>query len=334
MMHRLLLLLLLVSFSSPAPRFSDKDVCLQDNNKLRQRLKQLQDLLYLYDLQLKDILENTYHRTRSGLFSGNRSVQHETLLPTTSGNLIVYDQDCSAVYNRKKTKSGYYRIRPRADREPFLVYCDMFDGGGWTVIQRRSNGRENFNRKWDDYKLGFGRFQGKNDEYWLGNDHIYDLLARGESSLKIELMDWHGERRYAVYENFQLANEQDNYRLWFGTYSGNAGDALSGGSNFEDQWSASHRGMQFTTFDKDHDRFLAGNCASENKGGWWFNRCHAVNLNGRYYRGGRYKGSHDDGMVWSTWHGMWYSLKYSAMKIRAPFFVDSESGDGENSQGS
>jgi len=65
---------------------------------------------------------------------------------------------------------------------------------------------------------------------------------------------------------------QDNYRLWFGTYSGNAGDALSGGSNFEDQWSASHRGMQFTTSDKDHDRFLAGNCALENKGGWWFNR--------------------------------------------------------------
>lgn len=36
-------------------------------------------------------------------------------------------------------------------------------------------------RKWDDYKLGFGKFQGKNDEYWLGNDHIHDLLARGSS---------------------------------------------------------------------------------------------------------------------------------------------------------
>lgn len=65
---------------------------------------------------------------------------------------------------------------------------------------------------------------------------------------------------------------QDNYRLWFGTYSGNAGDALSGGSSFEDQWSASHRAMQFTTSDKDHDRFLAGNCALESSGGWWFNR--------------------------------------------------------------
>lgn len=59
-----------------------------------------------------------------------------------------------------------------------------------------------------------------------------------------------------------------------------------------------------------------------------------MNLNGRYYKRGKYDGSHDDGLVWSTWHGMWYSLKYSAMKIRAPFFIDSESGDGENSQAS
>ena len=98
----------------------EKDICLLDNSKLRQRLKQLQDLLYLYELQLKDILENTYHRTKSGLFSGNRSVQHEVLLPTTSGNLIVYDQGtvCSSV-------SGNFSL-PQCLFLPAVSYMSYF----------------------------------------------------------------------------------------------------------------------------------------------------------------------------------------------------------------
>lgn len=49
------------------------------------------------------------------------------------------------------------------------VFCDMSDGGGWTVIQRRSDGSENFNRNWNDYENGFRNFVQKNGEYWLGN---------------------------------------------------------------------------------------------------------------------------------------------------------------------
>uniref|UniRef100_A0A8C6XID3 Fibrinogen C-terminal domain-containing protein n=1 Tax=Naja naja TaxID=35670 RepID=A0A8C6XID3_NAJNA len=155
---------------------------------------------------------------------------------------------------------------------------------------------------------------------------VYD---QGGISLKIDLMDWQGERRYAIYDDFQIRNETNNYRLWFGIYSGTAGNALSGGSSFESQWSASLNGMPFSAPDRDHDRFLTGNCAEENKCGWWFNRCHAANLNGRYYKKGTYSGPFDNGVVWSTWRGLWYSLKYTAMKIRFQSFLDGESGNGE-----
>lgn len=65
-------------------------------------------------------------------------------------------------------------------------------------------------------------------------------------------------------------------------------------------------------------------CSKEDGGGWWYNRCHACNPNGRYYRGGAYtkymaKHGTDDGIVWMNWKGSWYSLKSISMKIR-PFF--------------
>ena len=46
---------------------------------------------------------------------------------------------------------------------------------------------------------------------------------------------------------------QDSYKLAFGTYSGSAGDSLSGGYYPEVQWWASHQGMNFSTRDRDND---------------------------------------------------------------------------------
>ncbi|KAM4794822.1 fibrinogen-like protein 1 [Rhinophrynus dorsalis] len=323
-------LVLLFHYGLSAPRLKDIEICQLDNIKLQRKIEVLQNMILLGDLQIQDITGNNYHSVKSKVFISNfnRSKVLHVPLPTTSGNLIVYDEDCSSVFESGKRESGYFRVRPRAENEPFLVYCDMSDGGGWTVIQRRSNGKVDFNRNWEDYKQGFGLFKGRNDEHWLGNNHIFDLLDKREMSLQIDLMDWQGNIRQAIYENFRITNEQDNYRLWVGYYSGNAGDSLSGGSNFGDQWSASVKGMPFSTSDKDNDRFLTGNCAEENKCGWWFNRCHTANLNGVYYKKGNYTGKYDNGIIWSTWHGLWYSLKFTAMKIRRPTFLNAGSGDG------
>ncbi|XP_075055153.1 fibrinogen-like protein 1 [Mixophyes fleayi] len=328
----LIALLFLAHFALSAPRLKDIDICHLDNAKLLHRIQVLENLLELGKLQLKDLRGNNYHSVKSKVFKSNlaKSRMEDVQVPPTSGNLIVYDEDCAAVFERKTKQSGYYRIQPRPQTEPFTVFCDMSDGGGWTVIQRRSNGKVNFNRNWQEYKEGFGLFKHRKDEHWLGNDHIYHLLDRREMSLQIDLMDWDRKERHAIYDNFRITNEEDKYKLWVGYYSGNAGDALAGGSNFAEQWSASVKGMPFSTPDKDSDRFSTGNCAKENKCGWWFNRCHTANLNGLYYKNGNYTGNLDNGIIWSTWHGLWYSLKFTTMKIRHPSFLNAGSGDGVN----
>ncbi|XP_029029054.1 fibrinogen like 1B isoform X2 [Betta splendens] len=239
-----------------------------------------------------------------------------------AGSLIVHDKDCSELYDRLKPPSGFYRIRPKLHQDPALVYCDMGDGGGWTVFQRRRHGKVDFNRDWVDYRDGFGDFKLWNDEFWLGNEVIYSLLSEGKNLVKIDLMDWDGKKSYAFYENFRITNEADKYRLQYGQYSGKAGDALAGGSGTVDQWSACLSGMQFSTRDQDNDRFLQGSCAQENKAGWWFNRCHAANLNGKFYRSGKYEGQNDNGVVWGTWKGLWYSLRHTAMKVRPLLMLD------------
>ncbi|XP_031610013.2 fibrinogen like 1B [Oreochromis aureus] len=247
-----------------------------------------------------------------------------------AGNLIVYDKDCSELFDRQRPSSGFYRIRPKLDQEPFLVYCDMDDGGGWTVFQKRRHGRVDFHRDWVDYRDGFGDFKLWNDEFWLGNEHIYSLLSEGKNLVKIDLVDWDGERSYAFYDNFRITNEADKYRLQYGQYSGSAGDALSGSRGVVEQWSSCLSGMQFSTRDQDNDRYLQGSCAQENKAGWWYNRCHAANLNGKFYRRGKYKAEYDDGIVWGTWKGLWYSLRHTTMKVRPLVFLDAVgSGAGE-----
>ncbi|XP_075336971.1 fibrinogen-like protein 1 [Odontesthes bonariensis] len=220
--------------------------------------------------------------------------------------------DCSNLFSSGSKSSGLYRIKPSGSPSPVKVYCDMTDGGGWTVIQRRINGKETFNRSWAEYKDGFGEL---NAEFWLGNDNLHYITAQGNYSLRINLEDFDGNQRYAEYRNFNVMDEKDHYRLTFGAYVGTAGDALSGGHQVGASEWASHQGMRFSTYDQDNDNYK-GNCAQEDKGGWWFNKCHAAHLNGMYYPSGHYSASTDDGVVWFTWKGWWYSLKTSVMRLR------------------
>ncbi|XP_071124304.1 microfibril-associated glycoprotein 4-like [Mytilus edulis] len=90
--------------------------------------------------------------------------------------LVTKPKDCGDI-DPAHCKSGVYTIYPVGTR-PFDVYCKLINQGkAWTVIQRRFNGKINFNRTWKDYEYGFGTING---EHWLGNDKIHILTSKGD----------------------------------------------------------------------------------------------------------------------------------------------------------
>jgi len=212
--------------------------------------------------------------------------------------------------NQGASRSGIYFVQPPSlSQGPWRVLCDLeTDGGNWTVFQVRDNvePQENFNRNWDDYKVGFGDFD---REFWLGNVLLHALTNAGvDNELAIELEDWSGNKRFARYLSFRLGNEVDKYRLYHqNLYFGNAGDSLS-----------SHNGLPFSTFDVDNDNrdgdYAERSCARLYRGGWWYGNCHDSNLNGLYL-GGAHR-SFADGVNWYTWTGYNYSLRKTVMRFR------------------
>ena len=205
--------------------------------------------------------------------------------------------DCSELLKSGHTQSGVYSVNPDG-RGHFNVYCDMrTDGGGWTVFQRRQDGSVDFYRGWNDYKTGFGQLTA---EFWLGNDKIRRLTASRRSSLRVELEDWSGGRAYAKYGKFRIGDEQAQYRLEVGSYSGTAGDSLT-----------YHNNMAFTTKDRDNDKGSGINCAVGQTGAWWYDFCHNSNLNGKYL-GDK---SDSKGANWYRFRSS-VSLKFTEMKLR------------------
>ena len=187
------------------------------------------------------------------------------------------------------------------------MYCDQTtDGGGWTVIQRRVDGSTKFYRNWGNYKRGLGSVE---NEFWLGNFNLFTMSLQGlypaGNELRVELEDWSGDKRFAKYSTFEVGSEKTGFQL---TISGPSG-TVSPVDGMQE-----HNGMKFTTFDRDND-FSDRNCAIDYFGAWWYNRCHSVNLNGKYYDYGRF-GDIATMVSWLQYRGHGYSLKFVEMNMR------------------
>ncbi|KAH8404472.1 hypothetical protein KR222_006105, partial [Zaprionus bogoriensis] len=146
-----------------------------------------------------------------------------------------------------------------ANVEPFLVlYSSEIAGPGWTVIQQRIDGREDFNRDWLAYRNGFGSFEA---DFFLGLEKIHQLTSSRPHELHIHMEMFNGSTFSAHYDYFSIAGEDDKYRLLkLGVFSGKT-DRL--------RYS---EGQKFSTFDSDNDGWV-GDCAKEYHGGWWYGAC-------------------------------------------------------------
>ena len=205
-----------------------------------------------------------------------------------------FDQSPSGVYKMNNWCSGRLSVVD--------MYCDTITAdGGWTVIQRRKDGSENFNRPWTDYEKGFG---GLNGEFWYGLKVINCLTQSGQWELRVDFEFPNKTRSYLHYNMFRVGSASEEYPL---TISGFSGITPT------DPFSTSvHNNQKFTSKDNDNDKW-SGNCAThpnhnsgKGNGGWWYTTaCWNINLNENF--GSPY---------FLHLAGKWYSTKQIEMKIR------------------
>ncbi|ETN59518.1 hypothetical protein AND_008891 [Anopheles darlingi] len=194
------------------------------------------------------------------------------------GSITTPGPEADIVYtscdDERITETGTYIVQDSFDK-PTKVICVLdFLPGAYTVIQNRQSTENlvDFYKSYQEYKNGFGNFDG--GDYWLGLDNIHKITSSGDYELIVLLEDFEKNITYAKYDNFSIGSGTDLYPITLiSGYDGQAGDSLGGA-----------QGVLFSTFDNDLDNSDI-NCAASNRGGWWYTDCGMSNLNGLYLKG-------------------------------------------------
>ena len=216
--------------------------------------------------------------------------------------------DCAEILVENPTsQSGVYEITPAGTQQIKQVWCDMdTDGGGWTVFLKRIDGSVDFYQNIAAYTEGFGDVCG---EYWLGLDALHAMTSAKTYQIRADMSDWDGASAHSLYASMVVADASDDYRLTLGAFLGG-----EGGNGF-----LTNQNMFFTTYDAERDKQVSVNCAVHHTSGFWYNACSTVHPTSKYYTGGPYTGTRNNGIQWRSWSlhsDSWYSLKTLDMKLR------------------
>ena len=214
--------------------------------------------LYIIGCYLLQLLD-AYFFHLAVLYLPNMSIESKpqilylTLSPSLQPGPLPFDGQEAYVLGCRW--SGVYTKDPWCGK-PFSVWCDMNNGGRWTVFQRWHDESENFYRGWADYENGFGNVKG---EHWSGLKKISCLTSvKGKTKLRIDLDDFAGHSKCACYEHFHVGTLSTNYKLTIWGYQswwiGAAGDSMTR--------CYSNNGIDFATFDRDNDGHSSVNYAS------------------------------------------------------------------------
>ncbi|XP_023574085.1 angiopoietin-related protein 3 [Octodon degus] len=292
----------------------------QDNNikDLLQTVEQQYKQLNQQHNQIKEI-ENQLRRTgiqeltENSLSSKPRTPRTTPILQLNKTKNVEQDEpgiglgplhlpdfpaDCATIYKRSEHRSGTYAIRP-SNSPAFNVYCDVMSGSSWTSIQHRTDGSQNFNESWENYKYGFGKLDG---EFWLGLEKIYSIVKQSNYTLRIELEDWK-DNKYHVEYSFHLGNHDTNYMLHLAEMTGNGPKVFP-----------EHTDLVFSTWGHRAGHL---NCSEHYSGGWWWRDvCDENNLHGKYNKPrAKSKAEKRRGIWWRSQNGKLYSIKSTKMLI-------------------
>ena len=224
----------------------------------------------------------------------------------------MYYQDCLDAFLDSNTADGVYHIHP-VGGTPTTAWCDMTNGG-WTVIQRRMDGSEDFERLWAEYAAGFGSRSG---EYWLGLENMHYLTIQ-PSSLVIELETFPGTdplTSVETYSNFSIGDSSTNYTLHVSGFEPSAQDCnvYTPSGHFAQV----QNGLEFSTADHETVFYAGSWCSWNTRSGWWHDAiCFPYSLNGFYHQVGYtpLNGFYYENIAWYTcWD---YTLPLMKTKMR------------------